>query len=439
MTKEEFNQVLESVKQGGPEVMAMFANDDFKQALESAKQGDTEAMVAVAMTYIAAAQKDPEAPGSRTNSNMALSWMQKAAACGHVETQEMLTGMFKEWSAAAEKGDIESLVQLSLAYLKGIGTDADYKQAVFWAKKANAAKGNVENKILAKASLEMAKAMLPAGNFRELMEGAQKGNVNLQYALGFAYLKGFGTDVNPDQAVFWFQKAAKKHVEARDALGRVQAILAVGGDNFDLITPKAKASTVKNQILSGVIVSAVLSYLATGLDIGWLYPVAIFFNISWMIYAAFFIIADLIIGIGRIMGLKGRNVGKAATVYGCFYMLLLIPIIALTVHYTRGRKTGNPVSIVLQNPFEAARERIFGAARASEPEIVEPPVVTATVTSSAANIRSEPDGSKNNVIIQARNGDTLIVTGPAERGWLPVEVDGKQGYVSSELVEINDN
>jgi serine/threonine protein kinase len=66
----------------------------------------------------------------------------------------------------------------------------------------------------------------------------------------------------------------------------------------------------------------------------------------------------------------------------------------------------------------------------------EPPVVTATVTSAAANIRSAPDSSKNNVIIQMKAGDTLIVTGPVANGWLPVEANGQAGYVSADLVAI---
>jgi uncharacterized protein YgiM (DUF1202 family) len=114
--------------------------------------------------------------------------------------------------------------------------------------------------------------------------------------------------------------------------------------------------------------------------------------------------------------------------------------IGLGVHYIKGRKAENPVSIVLQNPIEAARVRLFGA-QSREPPMVETPVVviTATVTTSAANIRSEPDSSKNNVIIQLKSGEALIVTGSVKNGWLPVEINGIPGYVSAELVTINDD
>jgi serine/threonine protein kinase/tetratricopeptide (TPR) repeat protein/uncharacterized protein YgiM (DUF1202 family) len=62
---------------------------------------------------------------------------------------------------------------------------------------------------------------------------------------------------------------------------------------------------------------------------------------------------------------------------------------------------------------------------------------TVAVRSNAANIRSAPDSSKNNVITTLRNGDILTVTGSVNNGWLPVEVDGQAGYVSADLVELS--
>jgi formylglycine-generating enzyme required for sulfatase activity/serine/threonine protein kinase len=61
----------------------------------------------------------------------------------------------------------------------------------------------------------------------------------------------------------------------------------------------------------------------------------------------------------------------------------------------------------------------------------------ATIISGQANIRSAPDSTKNNVIIQMKRGDTLIVTGSVNKGWLPVEVNGQAGYISADLVEIS--
>jgi serine/threonine protein kinase/Flp pilus assembly protein TadD len=66
----------------------------------------------------------------------------------------------------------------------------------------------------------------------------------------------------------------------------------------------------------------------------------------------------------------------------------------------------------------------------------EPSVVTVAIISSAANIRSAPDSSKNNVIATLKNGDVLAVTGSVENGWLPVETGGRAGYVSADLVDM---
>jgi hypothetical protein len=62
--------------------------------------------------------------------------------------------------------------------------------------------------------------------------------------------------------------------------------------------------------------------------------------------------------------------------------------------------------------------------------------VTATIIGGTANIRSAPDSTKNNVIATLKKGDVLTVTGSVNNGWLPVEVDGQGGYVSTNLVDM---
>ncbi|GHT96245.1 hypothetical protein FACS1894141_6170 [Spirochaetia bacterium] len=71
----------------------------------------------------------------------------------------------------------------------------------------------------------------------------------------------------------------------------------------------------------------------------------------------------------------------------------------------------------------------------SEPEI--PILPTATVINALLNIRSGPS-TKNSVVIQAHKDDILTVTGTEENGWLPVEYNGTAGFVSAELVKINE-
>jgi formylglycine-generating enzyme required for sulfatase activity len=64
---------------------------------------------------------------------------------------------------------------------------------------------------------------------------------------------------------------------------------------------------------------------------------------------------------------------------------------------------------------------------------------TATVINDILNVRSATDSSKNNVIIQAHKGDTLNVTGVAEKGRFPIEYNGNAGFVSTDLVKMNES
>jgi TPR repeat protein len=334
----------------------MANEEEFKQALAEAERGGAEAMVVVAGAYF-------QGNGTAANPEQGMFWLQKAAAGGNAEAQNLLAEIFKEWIAEAGKGGADSQIAAGSAYLKGIGTEVDFKQAVFWFKKA-AARGDITMKITAKSCLLLAEAMLPARNFRELLEGAQKGNANFQYSLGFAYLKGLGTAVNARQAAFWFEKAAGQgHAEARQVFLQVQTILTAGGENFDNIVPIVanKGGSGKHSLIWGVILAVAVSYLATGLDIGWLHSLAIFFNISWILYLALTILV-------WIMGFT-RRPKLVLAVYSVLAFLFLILLIGFNVHYIKGRKTGNPVSIVLQNPIEAARKRFFGAGKDKTEEI----------------------------------------------------------------------
>jgi uncharacterized membrane protein YeaQ/YmgE (transglycosylase-associated protein family) len=332
--------------------------EEFKQALAAAEKGDTDAMAAVAMAYFQGA-------GTIADPEQAIFWLQKAAAGGNAEAQEALAEMFKEGLAAAEKGDADAQSAVGFAYLQGgLGADVDFKQAAIWFKKAGV-RGNIGAKLKAKGGLLFAETMLPARNFRELMEGAQKGNANFQYGLGFAYLKGLGTAVNSKQAVFWFEKAAGQgHAEAKRVFIQVQAVLALGGgaagaEGFDQIVPiKAPKGFInKHPFILGIIGAAAVSYLATSLDIGWLHSFAIFLNISWILYFAVVIL---------IFFMRFTRRPKLILVVSiALFFLSIIPLIGLSVHYIKGRKTGNPVSIVLQNPIEAARKHFFGADKGS--------------------------------------------------------------------------
>jgi uncharacterized protein YgiM (DUF1202 family) len=64
-------------------------------------------------------------------------------------------------------------------------------------------------------------------------------------------------------------------------------------------------------------------------------------------------------------------------------------------------------------------------------------VQIATVTANALNFRSGP-GTDSTVLKTLTKGATLTVTGEAQNGWLPVEHEGTQGYVSAEMVSVED-
>ncbi|GHU94655.1 hypothetical protein FACS189479_07640 [Spirochaetia bacterium] len=294
-----------------------------------------------------------------------LSWLKKAASGGNADAQEALVETFKELVAAAEKGDAESQSNLGFAYLLGFGTEADYKQSEFWFKKATA-HGSITVKLTAKSGLMLTQAMLPAQNFRELLEGAQAKNASFQYGLGFAYLKGCGTEVNAKQAEFWFQQAAAQgHHEAFVAFNQVKVLLDIGSDNFDNVVPEIKQTkglATKHPLIYSIVSMVVVSYLATVLDIGWLHSLAIFVNICG-------ILGFLISIIGIVLALTKST--RVKIICLVLYFLSIIPMIGLSVHYIKGRKTGNPISIVLQNPFEAVRNHFFGTGKGMSTEFAE--------------------------------------------------------------------
>ncbi|MDR0452473.1 MAG: SH3 domain-containing protein, partial [Treponema sp.] len=66
-------------------------------------------------------------------------------------------------------------------------------------------------------------------------------------------------------------------------------------------------------------------------------------------------------------------------------------------------------------------------------ESAEPAVVRAVVSADSANFREGPSTGANALKILSK-GDVLTVTGDADNGWLPVEHDGVQGYVSADLL-----
>src|SRR5262245_27286667 len=80
---------------------------------------------------------------------------------------------YKEFRAAAEKGEADCQFNLALMYEKGIGVAQDEKEAVVWYRKS-----------------------------------AEQGNSNAQFNLGVLYENGRGCDVDFAKANEWYRKAS---------------------------------------------------------------------------------------------------------------------------------------------------------------------------------------------------------------------------------------
>jgi len=129
-------------------------------------------------------------------------------------------------------------------------------------------------------------------------------------------------------------------------------------------------------------------------------------------------------GIKKIIPLGYNKKGKA--------LLVIVPLVCLAVlGYSAWKFAPGAVSGVVNIKEFIAAET---SGNAPKPKVSALP--TATVTSDALNMRGGP-GVDNPIITQVRKGDVLTVTGNKQNGWLPVEFNGKRGFVSSEMVQIN--
>jgi len=127
-------------------------------------------------------------------------------------------------------------------------------------------------------------------------------------------------------------------------------------------------------------------------------------------------------------------------------------VICRAVSLKRKAKTRQAAAVVLFLALMTLGIKISGAFFFFNPEIVfagfqnkpasgtetnESKTVTATVISDYLNLRSGPSVN-NQALTQVKKGDVLTVTGEIEHGWVPVEFNGKAGYVSAEMVRFNE-
>ena len=128
----------------------------------------------------------------------------------------------------AKQNDPKAQFRLGMMYYHGQGVVEDEKIAVDWLKKS-AAQGHIEAKFeLGNAFLLGHQALkLTSEPDREAAiwyhEAAQAGHASAQYHLGLLFLAGNGVLQNREEAMAWFNKAAAQgHEEAKRSLGQVE-------------------------------------------------------------------------------------------------------------------------------------------------------------------------------------------------------------------------
>jgi hypothetical protein len=100
-----------------------------------------------------------------------------------------------------------------------------------------------------------------------------------------------------------------------------------------------------------------VSYATDKIDAGWLHSFAIICNTVGIVWLAKTII------IGVLKRIRPPRVFLVMRILSILGFLAFILNIGLSIHFVNGRKTANPVSVVLQNPFETARKHFFGAGK----------------------------------------------------------------------------
>jgi tetratricopeptide (TPR) repeat protein len=185
---------------------------------------------------------------------------------------------------------------------------------------------------------------------------------------------------NPNFAMAYYSRGVAYHLGKRDydrAITDYTEALHINPDDSNAANNLTVARNEKEngtwavrtikKIVFGLIILAGMSYIADGLDKGWLHSLAIIFNIAGIVWFVQTIIKRTIGS--RLLSIMPQNAKYEDFLFrhGCLFLLSLLLVLVLdigaSVYFVKGRTTGNPTSIFLQNPFEAARKRIFSAGK----------------------------------------------------------------------------
>src|SRR5580698_8240255 len=142
-------------------------------------------------------------------------WADAAAGLAAFKKGDYQTA-FREWKAAADKGQPEADYDLGLLYAKGLGVPRDLQVAQQWYEAA-ALQGNAQ----AEYSLGQMYFQgwgIPANDASAMrwMQMANGSNGDNQDDLGWMPIEGYGTATDYTKAAYWYRLAADQgHAEAQ--------------------------------------------------------------------------------------------------------------------------------------------------------------------------------------------------------------------------------
>lgn len=127
-----------------------------------------------------------------------------------------LVQRFQTQLEQAQNGNVKAMYEVGRMYERGRGTPKNFEEAVSWYNNASEAGNNTAKSRLGKMYLEGRGVKKDFGKAHKLLSTAAKNNVpGAQYQLAIMYEIGVGINEDPNEAQYWYKKAA--------ALGHYQA------------------------------------------------------------------------------------------------------------------------------------------------------------------------------------------------------------------------
>lgn len=126
---------------------------------------------------------------------------------------------FNGMLAVAQKGNAKAQNEVAFMYLKGIGVNQDYQEAIKWFK-ISANNGNAEAQFNLGLQYDKANNLTEAAKWYK--KAAEQGFADAQYNIGAMYLDGAGVERNYYEAARWIKNAAEQgHADAQLILGKM--------------------------------------------------------------------------------------------------------------------------------------------------------------------------------------------------------------------------